>query len=233
MSEDPDRNEPYEQLMERLSLGISSWNFNFGGPESSLEPESPASGEIARCNEILVPLAKSRLIPFLSALAVVFLVLVAGVKGNLWRVHRRLPEGEGKENFGPQKAPIRMAKIEAFLRDRTLEIPVVVVERGKLVSFEYREGDRSIPLLAFQTSSGDIETAVGVSWSCGSKSFHIEGTEIVCDLCSTRWDLETLRGVSGECFDHPLDRVAHTVQHGTLMIREADLQEWKPRMMTG
>ena len=233
MPENIDRNEPYEQLMERLSRGISSWNFNFESPESRAEPESPASEEISRCNEILVPLAKSRLIPLLSVLIVAFLVLMAGVKGNFWQDRKRLSGGEGRENLEPQKLQIRMTKIEPFIRDRTLEIPVAAVDGGKLVSFEFREADRSIPLLAFQTSSGKIETAVGVSWFCGSKSFHIEGAEIVCDLCFTRWDLETLRGVSGECFEHPLDKVSHTVQDGRLMIREADIQEWKPRMMPG
>jgi hypothetical protein len=219
--------EPYEEMMERLSKGISTWNFNFGTAESTPEPGSPAGEEISNYNALLSPLTKSRIIPLLPVLAVAFLLLAAGMKGTLWQDRNGKIRGVEAVNLKPQKKIIRMAKVEPLIANGTLEVPISTVEENGLISFEYPRAGRQVPLLAFQNSSGKIETAVGLSWPCNSKNFHIEEDEIVCDLCLTRWDLETLRGLSGDCLDHSLARVTHTIQDGKLMIREADI----PRMM--
>ncbi len=233
MASDFEFKEPYDEMMERLSRGISMWNFNFGTPESTPEPESSASEEISNYNALLSPLAKSRIIPLLPVFAVVLLILAAGFKGTLWPDQKGKISGEAMLNISAPKQPIAMTKVQPLISKGNIEVPISLVEEKRLVSFEYGEGGRQIPLLAFQTSSGEIETAVGLSRPCNSKSFHIEGAEIVCDLCFTRWDLETLRGVSGECLEHPLDRVPHAVQDGRLVIREVDIREWKPVMMRG
>ena len=130
-------------------------------------------------------------------------------------------------------ALVPMIRVEATVGKGLVEVPLDAVKKKKLVSFEYKQLDGLVPLLAYTTPSGSIVTAIGLFDPCNSKSFHIEGGEIVCDLCLTRWDLETLRGVSGECLEHPLERVPHTVQDGRLAIREVDIREWKPPTMRG
>ncbi len=126
-----------------------------------------------------------------------------------------------------------MIRVEATLGKGLVEVPLDVVKKKRLVSFEYKQAVSPIPLLAYTTPSGSIVTAIGLSEPCKSKSFHIKGNEIVCDLCFTRWDLETLRGVSGECLEHPLKRVPHMVQDGRLAIREVDIPGWKSPTMRG
>ncbi len=165
MSDKFDPKEPYEEMMERLSRGISTWNFNFGTPESIPKPESSTSEEISNYNAILTPLAKSRLIPLLPVLAVAFLVLAAGVKGNFWQDQKGKFRGEVIGNLKQEKQPIGMVKVEPLITKGTIEVSISTVEENKLVSFEYRGGGRQIPLLAFQNSSGKIETAVGLSWT--------------------------------------------------------------------
>lgn len=76
-------------------------------------------------------------------------------------------------------------------------------------------------------------TAVGISEPCNSKSFHLEGNEIVCNLCFTRWDLETLKGVSGECAAHSMDILTHVVNRERIMVKEVDIQNWKPPVVRG
>ena len=126
--------------------------------------------------------------------------------------------------------PITMTKVDAVVGKGLVEIPLELVKENKLVSFEYERGDGAVPLLAFLTPSGKIVTAVGLSELCHSKSFHLEGNEIVCNVCSTRWDAETLQGGSGECPAYPPEMLTHTVHDGRLIIREVDLKNWKPRI---
>lgn len=123
--------------------------------------------------------------------------------------------------------PIGMTIYHGLVRDGFVEIPLKFVQEKKLVSFEYRQPGKTVPLLAYVTPGGEIGTAVGLSRPCHSEKFHLEGNEIVCDICFTRWDLETLQGTSGECLDHPLDRLSNTIQDGKLMIQETEIQNAK------
>ena len=108
-----------------------------------------------------------------------------------------------------------------------MEIPLKLVQEKKLVSFEYQQAEGKVPLIAYVTPSGKIGTAVRLSWPCRSDKFHLEGKEIVCDVCLTRRDLETLQGSSGECLDHSLDRLSNMVQGDKLLIPETEIQSAK------
>ena len=225
MSDNFDREEPYEELMERLSKGISTWNFNFGDHETPPKLESPTTGEISDYNAIFAPLSKSRIIPLLLVFAVVFLVLAAGVKGFFWQDQKVQFRGEPIGNLKKQEQPIRMVKVEPLITNATIEVPISMVKENKLVSFAYSWEGKQVPLLAFLAPTGKIVTAIGLSEPCQSRDFHIEGAEIVCDLCHTRWDLETLRGIAGECQGQPLAMVPHFLHKGRLIMKEMDVRK--------
>jgi len=220
-----DPKEPYEEMMERLSRGISTWNFNFGTPENGPKPESPASGEISNYNAILAPLAKSRLIPLLPVLAVALLILAAGMKGTFWQDQKGKFRGEAIGNLKQEKQRIGMVKVEPLITNGTIEVSISTVKENKLVSFEYSWGGKQVPLLAFLAPTGEIGTAIGLSEPCHSRDFHIEGAEIVCDLCYTRWDLDTLKGIEGECQGQSLAKVPHFLHKGKLIIKEMDVRK--------
>lgn len=165
-------------------------------------------------------LARSKTLPLIAVLVVAVLAI--------WAVFGGANRGGGLvENF----TMVPMTKIEAVTAKGLVEVPVEEVRKNKLVSFEYIRSDGSIPLLAYITPSGKIVTAVGLSELCHSKSFHLEGNDIVCDICSTHWDLETLQGSSGECPAYPPEMLTHTVHDGRLIIKEVDLKNWKPRIV--
>ena len=107
------------------------------------------------------------------------------------------------------------------------------MKNNKLVSFEYVRPDGRIPLLAYITPAGKLVAAVSVCEPCNSTRFHIEGNHMVCNSCSTRWDLETLKGISGGCLNYPPDTLPHEIQGGKLTIKEVDLKNWKPRVFRG
>jgi len=195
--------------------------------------EKELAGEIAYWNSSFSCLAKFKMIPLLAVLAVVLLASPFLVKALIeGRWNQRTPGNKAAE-LGFPKASIRMTEYLAPVKDGFVEVPLQLVKEKKLVSFHYFKNGEAVPLLAYLTPAGNFGAVMGFSRPCQSEQFHLEGDDIVCDLCLTRWDLETLKGVSGECLDHPLDKIMHTVRDGKLMIREAGIQEWNPRMMRG
>ncbi len=167
-------------------------------------------------------LARSKTLPLMA-------VLVVGVLA-AWAIFSGANRGGGRfENL----TMVPMTKIEAVTAKGLVEVPVEEVRKNRLVSFEYKRLDGPIPLLAYTTPSGNIVTAIGFSEPCQSKSFHVEGNELICNVCLTRWKLETLEAGKGDCSQYPPDMLAHTVHEGRLIIREVDVQYWRPRLVRG
>jgi hypothetical protein len=203
----------------------------FSGDMGEKEPDNAGeakklAGEIAYWNSSFSSLAKFKTVPLLAALAVVLLVSPFLVKDLIEGRWNQRASGNAAMELGSLKESIRMTKYLAPVKEGFVEVPLQLVEKKKLVSFSYSKDGEAVPLLAYLTPAGNFGTVVGFSRPCQSEQFHLEGEDIVCDLCLTRWDLETLKGVSGDCLDHPLDKIMHTVRDGKLMIREAGIQEW-------
>jgi len=137
------------------------------------------------------------------------------------------------ENVNYQNQSLTMTKVAAVVGAGSVEVPIELVKEKKLVYFEYQRPDGQIPLLAYITPSGKLVTAVSVCEPCNSTSFHIEGKQMVCNACLTRWDLETLKGISGGCLTYPPDVISHSVSDGRAIIKEIDVQNWKPRIFRG
>lgn len=75
----------------------------------------------------------------------------------------------------------------------------------------YRDG-KYLPLIVISTPSQRVISGIRVCEPCGSFSFHIvQGKYLDCDACHTRWDIETLRGVSGSCSNYPPPKLASSV----------------------
>ena len=120
--------------------------------------------------------------------------------------------------------------MEATATGGTIELPLDAVKEKKLISFSYGNKEKRLPLMAYITPSGKLVTAMSVCEPCRSNKFHIEGNNMVCNSCFTKWDLETLEGLSGGCLKYPPDVLAHTVQGNKIAIREKDVLNWKPRI---
>ena len=125
---------------------------------------------------------------------------------------------------------VAMTPVDAVTGNGVLEIPLEVVKEKKLVSFSYVNKENQLPLMAYITSKGILITAVSMCEPCRSTKFHIEGTNMVCNTCGTRWDLESLNGISGGCLTYPPDAIGHVIQDGKVKIKETDILNWKPRV---
>lgn len=157
-----------------------------------------------------------------------FIVIAVTIFGFSWWIFEaplRTKGTPGYQNF----AITQMTKVEATSTKGLVEIPLNLVKEKKLVSFDFQ----GIPLLAYFTPRGKVVTAVGFSDPCRSKSFHLERSEIVCNICFSRWNLDTLKGVLGECASHALEMVPHFVHEGRLILSALDLKNWKPLDILG
>lgn len=168
---------------------------------------------------------------------VIVILLVAAIP-LAWFILRNSPEAASGSVAGTQitekvsykSQNIRMTPVDSVAGSGTIEIPVEIVKDKKIVYFEYNKGGKQVPLMAYITSSGKLVTAVSMCEPCRSTKFHIEGDEMVCNACGTRWTLEGLQGISGGCLAYPPDVVAHTIEDGKVKIQETIILDWKPRV---
>ncbi len=138
------------------------------------------------------------------------------------------PKVSEKTNYSGQT--IRMTDIQAKVEKGKIYIPLDVVKEKKMVRFEYEGNGGVVPLLAYITQSGKVVTAVSMCEPCRSTRFHIQDKTLVCNACSTEWDLETLKGIRGGCLNYPPDVIPSTVEGDQIRIDEKIVTQWKPRV---
>ncbi|HUN66788.1 MAG TPA: Fe-S-containing protein [Bacteroidota bacterium] len=116
------------------------------------------------------------------------------------------------------------------VRAGIISFPLSVLLEKKIICFDY-EGEKSkIPVLAFISAEGKLVTAIRMCEPCNSSEFRIEGTEMVCGRCGTRWKLNNLEGVDGTCQKYPPDPIPSRLVDGQVEIDETVLKNWKMRI---
>lgn len=104
------------------------------------------------------------------------------------------------------------------------------VKEKKFIWTEYKENGKRIPLTAFVQPDGKVMVAVSFCEPCKGETFHITGNQIVCNVCGTTWDLQTLKGLSGGCQDYPPEALTYSLNGDNLEIPQAVLDAWEPRV---
>lgn len=139
----------------------------------------------------------------------------------------------GTYNIGKQMdysgKRIAMTDIDYTLEDGKLQFPVAEVVDNSFIFTEYQQDRNRLPILAFISPAGRLVAAVSYCEPCRSESFHIDGRDLVCDTCRTRWQLNDLRGLSGGCPNYPPEELNYEVIDGMVVISEADILSWVPR----
>lgn len=98
--------------------------------------------------------------------------------------------------------------------------------------YQMAAGGNILPLLAYVAPSGRLVVATSFCEPCRSTSFTIDttgGNELVCDVCYTRWELDTLMGIGGGCFDYPPEEVGAQLIGDRVLVPRGDLESWVPR----
>ncbi len=137
-------------------------------------------------------------------------------------------------------ATIAMTPIDLTVSGANATFLAADVQKSTLVSMKYPRTTPlsgvwqsitggTIPLISYVAPSGNLVVATSFCEPCKSTSFHIEGNTLVCDTCGTRWDLNTLEGVSGGCTAFPPQALTVQNQNGTIVVPTAALEAWTPR----
>ena len=177
-----------------------------------------------------------------SSWTMISLIIVAVALGGIayWIIEGSTPANSGVSSVSPQPKvsgkvdytgqSISMTDIQPTVKSGKISIPLDLVLEKRLVRYEYETSGNKIPLLSYVTSSGKVITAVSMCEPCRSTRFHIEGKTIVCNACATKWNLETLKGISGGCLNYPPDVIPSVVDNGLIQIDEKTVVQWKPRV---
>ena len=133
---------------------------------------------------------------------------------------------------------VEMTKVTADTSGDKIKVDVQAIKDKGLVTFDVpgisftlNNGTpfSSLPVLAYVSPKGDVVVATSLCEPCSGTTFHIEGDQLVCNACGTRWTLDGLQGVSGGCLQYPPDAVKYSVDGNKLVIDQSLLKSWQPR----
>lgn len=126
---------------------------------------------------------------------------------------------------------LEQTKIESKVENgKAIVTTLSIVKEQKFIWTEYKSNGKRIPLTAFVQPDGKVMVAVSFCEPCKGESFHIIGNQIVCNVCATIWDLQTLKGLSGGCQAYPPEALTYTLNGDNLEIPQAVLDAWAPRV---
>jgi uncharacterized protein len=175
-----------------------------------------------------------------AAAALPLLALAIWTQANLnltyygTKIRDRGPDFRGKD--------VPMKRIDVRIEDGYLQVPLHVIEEGRLVQFYYPNPVMNLPLIAYVGPTGRLVTAFAWCDPCESAGYHLESNTLVCDKCKTTWALEgdgpqpqarpAHFGFAGNCRLFGPEFVEHELVDGIVRIPESVLRAWRPRQAT-
>jgi nitrite reductase/ring-hydroxylating ferredoxin subunit len=104
----------------------------------------------------------------------------------------------------------------------TISIPVSDLDSGKMLHFQVAYQTADIAFMAYKLD-GDYYVRANVCPPCRSIGFSLDGDNLVCDTCRSRFEARTGKGISGACVNYPKDDVAYEVSGASLAMEMDDL----------
>jgi hypothetical protein len=122
------------------------------------------------------------------------------VKGDFFTGHELTADGTSVAIPADYLDEKKLVYLDVKLEQPTPELLYL----GRRIPLSMYKGGEYLPLVLISTPQGKTLSGVRVCEPCGSFNFHIaDRKHLVCDACGTRWDIETLQGVSGGCQNYP------------------------------
>jgi len=171
-------------------------------------------------------------------IAVFVLVAVVGVSWFtfLTRDTAVLPKRYEGGNYSVGNTPkykgktISMTDIENKVEKGKVVLSLDEIVDNHIIYSEYASEGNRRAITSFVTPAGRLIVAVAMCEPCRSERFHIEGYQLVCETCGTRWWLNDLRGISGGCPQYPPEELPYEVKDGKVYVPEDIVKEWQPRI---
>lgn len=121
-------------------------------------------------------------------------------------------------------------QIEYTINDGKVSFSLTALREKKMIAFDYHIEHRTVPIMAFITTAGKLVTAIRLCEPCNSMNFRIEGNELACGNCETRWKLDNLEGIQGSCQKYPPDPIPSEIVGNYVVINESAIKNWKMRI---
>lgn len=135
-----------------------------------------------------------------------------------------------KMNYSSE-VKLEQTKVESKVENgQAIVTSLSTVKENKFIWTEYKANGKRIPLTAFIQPDGKVMVAVSFCEPCKGETFHIIGNQIVCNVCGTVWDLQTLKGISGGCQAYPPEALTYSLNGDNLEIPQSILDAWAPRV---
>jgi hypothetical protein len=127
------------------------------------------------------------------------------VEGNIYTGHELTADGNSVAIPADYLDEKKLVFLDVKLEQPTEELLYL----GRRIPLSLYRGGEYLPLILISTPKGKTLSGIRVCEPCGSFSFHLTDRKyLVCDACGTRWDIETLQGVSGGCQNYPPPRLS-------------------------
>lgn len=133
---------------------------------------------------------------------------------------------------------IKMTDIQPEIKDGKVIVDLDNLKQNKIVRLEIPNQKVTLPngstfdfmpVTAFVSDQGRVVGAISFCEPCSGTRFRIEGKDLVCESCGTRWTLQDLKGISGGCTAYPPNEVSYQVEGSKLVFNEQELRNWQPR----
>jgi len=135
-----------------------------------------------------------------------------------------------KVNYSPNDK-LEQTVVESKVENgKAIVATLSTVKEKKFIWTDYKANGKRIPLTAFIQPDGKVMVAVSFCEPCKGETFHITGNKIVCNVCGTTWDLQTLKGISGACQTYPPQALTYSLNGDNLEIPQTVLDAWAPRV---
>jgi hypothetical protein len=130
-----------------------------------------------------------------------------------------------------QNDKLQQTKVESKIENgKAIVTTLSAVKEKKFIWTEYKANGKRVPLTAFIQPDGKVMMAVSFCEPCKGETFHITGNQIVCNVCGTVWDLQTLKGISGGCLTYPPEALTYSLNGDNLEVPQSVLDAWVPRV---
>lgn len=204
----------------------------------AMKEESSASG--TGSENVFPSASRQKRLPLKRSTRLIYILVVLAISGLfLYLFESNLPGGAHPVISNQPEIAMSTMYMGQTLEQQTITpeiqngsvvFSLSLLLQKKIVAFDYPTATGKLPLLAYISADGKLVTAIRMCEPCNSTTFRIEGTEIVCGNCGTRWKLNNLEGISGSCQKYPPDPIPSKIVDNQVQIEETYLKNWKMRI---
>jgi len=119
-------------------------------------------------------------------------------------------------------APVIGVPLEAVRDGDVVTVPLAAIEGAANGEFSVTLEDRLLDFMAYLVD-GELFVRAAACPPCDSLAYALDGDELICEACATRFDAWTGEGIEGACVDYPKAEVGYEVSGGLVSMTTADL----------